>query len=62
MFRALVFDLDDTLYPERDFVLSGFQAVSGWLRLQGGVEGFYDRALATFERGVRGRIFDEVLR
>jgi len=28
---ALVFDLDDTLFPERDFVLSGFQAVGDWL-------------------------------
>ena len=28
MKRALVFDLDDTLYPERRFALSGFAAVS----------------------------------
>ena len=30
----MVFDLDDTLYPERDYVLSGYQAVSAQLQLQ----------------------------
>ncbi len=29
--RAVVFDLDDTLYPYRRFVLSGFAAVAGYL-------------------------------
>jgi putative hydrolase of the HAD superfamily len=28
---VLAFDLDDTLYPELDFVMSGFDAVSDWL-------------------------------
>lgn len=28
MLRALVFDLDNTLYPERDFVMSGYRAVA----------------------------------
>jgi hypothetical protein len=28
--RAIVFDLDDTLYPERDYVLRGFRAVAAW--------------------------------
>ncbi len=28
MIQALVFDLDDTLYPERDFVASGYRAVA----------------------------------
>ena len=26
--RAVIFDLDDTLYPEEQFVLGGLQAVS----------------------------------
>ena len=26
--HAIIFDLDDTLYPERDYVLSGFRAVA----------------------------------
>ncbi len=35
--RAIVFDLDNTLYPERRFVLSGFAAVSRHLERQMGV-------------------------
>jgi putative hydrolase of the HAD superfamily len=30
--HAVVFDLDDTLYSERDFVASGFRAVAQWLQ------------------------------
>lgn len=29
-FQALLFDIDDTLYPEVDYVLSGFRAVARW--------------------------------
>lgn len=29
--RAVVFDLDDTIYPERDYVLSGYAAISRYL-------------------------------
>jgi len=35
--RALVFDLDDTLYPYRQFVSSGFRAVASWLEREHGV-------------------------
>lgn len=35
--RSIVFDLDDTLYPERRFVLSGFAAVARHLEKQLGV-------------------------
>jgi putative hydrolase of the HAD superfamily len=31
MIEALVFDMDDTLYPEKDFVLSGYRAVAQFL-------------------------------
>ena len=37
MTRALVFDLDDTLYPERRFALSGFDAVSKHVAARYGV-------------------------
>jgi putative hydrolase of the HAD superfamily len=59
--EALVFDLDDTLYAERDFVLSGFAAVDGWLQQRRGVTGFAAEAQRVFATGVRGRIFDDVL-
>jgi putative hydrolase of the HAD superfamily len=59
--RAVVFDIDDTLYLERDYVRSGFTAAGAWARTELGVADFGDRAWAAFEAGVRGRIFDEAL-
>lgn len=61
MRRVVVFDLDDTLFPERQYVLSGFRAVDGWLKDARGLTGFYDRAKALFEAGRRGNIFDVAL-
>lgn len=36
--RTVVFDLDDTLYPEREYVRSGYRAVEAFLRARRGVE------------------------
>lgn len=58
---CFVFDLDDTLYPERDFVRSGFAAADDWLRCAHGVDGLAEAAWAAFERGVRGTTFDVAL-
>src|SRR5688572_12114191 len=60
--HTVVFDLDDTLYPEREFVHSGFRAVGAWLERDTGLKGFADQASALFENGRRGRIFDEALK
>jgi putative hydrolase of the HAD superfamily len=59
--RLVVFDIDDTLYLERDYVRSGFAAVGAWARAELGVAELSDRAWAAFEGGVRGRILDEAL-
>jgi len=58
--QAVVFDLDDTLYPEREYVLSGFRAAAAWAAATYGVdEAAAVRALTTlFESGVRGNTFD----
>ena len=61
MRRVVVFDLDDTLFPERQYVLSGFRAVDAWLREAKGLDGFYDRATALLDAGSRGNIFDFAL-
>jgi putative hydrolase of the HAD superfamily len=58
---VLVFDLDDTLYAEREFVLSGFAAVDQWLQDERGIVGFFPEATRLFAAGRRGRIFDEAL-
>jgi len=57
----VVFDLDDTLFLERDYVRSGFQAVSNWLAAHHGILGFFDVAWAQFDAGVRGNVFDRTL-
>ena len=57
----LVFDLDDTLYPERSFVLSGFRAAGEWLQSSLGVEGLEQEAVRLFAQGMRGHIFDAAL-
>jgi putative hydrolase of the HAD superfamily len=61
MISVVAFDLDDTLYLERDFVRSGFAAVGGWLATERGVRGFEACAWRLFETGRRGDIFDCVL-
>jgi putative hydrolase of the HAD superfamily len=58
--RCVVFDIDDTLYLERDYVHSGFLAVDQWLRGQR-IEGFFDRGWELFQTGLRRTIFDEAL-
>jgi putative hydrolase of the HAD superfamily len=63
MIQAIVFDLDDTLYPERDYVFSGFRAVATWAEEHLGipaVQGFIELR-RLFEDGVRGDTFDRWL-
>jgi len=55
--RCVVLDIDDTLYLERDYAASGFSAVGAHLNSAE----FGPAACAALERGVRGRIFNEVL-
>jgi putative hydrolase of the HAD superfamily len=56
--QAVVFDIDDTLYLERDYVRSGFRAVGEWARQALGIVDLADRAWAAFEAGLRATIFD----
>jgi putative hydrolase of the HAD superfamily len=61
--RAVVFDLDDTLYPERDYVRSGFAAVAAWVSESSGESqpSVFDELWAMFEAGVRHDTFDRWL-
>ncbi|MEX0317270.1 MAG: HAD family hydrolase [Ruegeria sp.] len=54
----LVFDLDDTLYLERDFAFSGYRHLEGWVAETTGVTGFGAACRALFETGDRRRIFN----
>lgn len=61
--EAVVFDLDDTLFAERQYVLSGFRAVAVWLDDRHGVaQGpAFSELRDLFEGGVRHNTFDEWL-
>lgn len=61
MTPVVVFDLDDTLYLERDFVRSGFAAVGAWLAAHHGVGDFETHAWGLFLAGRRGDVFDRTL-
>lgn len=58
--RAVLFDLDDTLFAERDFVASGLAAAAAWAAGRAGLAGdVCRRELAQLaETGPRGRLFD----
>ncbi|MCL6494750.1 MAG: HAD family hydrolase [Ignavibacterium sp.] len=62
MIKAIVFDLDDTIYPEWQFVSSGFSAVDLWLKQINIIrEGFYEIAWHYYSSGYRGNIFNLAL-
>lgn len=60
--RGVVFDLDDTLYLERDYVRSGFACVAGLIATSADesreIAAWLGRA---FDNGVRGDTFDRLL-
>lgn len=58
---CVAFDLDDTLFLERDYVCSGFAAVGEWVYAQLGLTSFAERAWNLFQAGVRGNIFNLAL-
>jgi putative hydrolase of the HAD superfamily len=63
LFQLVAFDLDDTLYPEREFVYSGFTAVAQHLDELGLIdaESFFTTATSLFAAGARSNIFDLAL-
>jgi len=64
--NAIIFDLDDTLYPEEQYVYSGFRAVSSWLSKVGltnnlGSDECFEFMQSTFKSEGRGKVFDRLL-
>ena len=60
--RAVVFDLDDTLYPEVEYVRSGFRCVAQHLA-EGDwtAEGVFELLWSAFNQGPKDRVFNTVL-
>lgn len=59
---CVVFDIDDTLYLESDYVRSGFEHVGLCAEKELGIANFAERGWSLFSAGHRARIFDEILR
>ncbi|MCH5162006.1 MAG: HAD-IA family hydrolase [Clostridiales bacterium] len=57
MIKAVVFDLDDTLFPEREYVASGFAAVSEAVEAEHGISGAKEEFCALFAENKEG-VFD----
>lgn len=57
----VVFDLDDTLYPERQFALSGFKAAGAWAESELGLANLADDMTRLLDAGHLGRLFALVL-
>ncbi len=59
--QAVVFDIDDTLYLERDFVHSGYLAVAEYLRQSTGrADVFEDWLWGRFQAGKVARAFNDL--
>ena len=60
---VVIFDLDDTLYNEKEFVLSGFFEVAKWISNVSNSlsEDVFKMMVADFELNGRGRVFDNAL-
>jgi putative hydrolase of the HAD superfamily len=54
---VLVFDLDDTLYPERQFAHSGFQAAGRWAEAELGIAGLGADMTRLLDEGHLGQLF-----
>lgn len=61
MLRAVVFDLDDTLFPERAYVLSGFRAVGLWCEGKFAIRAdrAFEEMCGLLDSGFRGDTFNK---
>jgi len=63
MIKAVIFDLDGVLYDEKDFVMSGFNAVAKYLASKHGWSSseIFEILKKDFEQGLRVKNFDVLL-
>lgn len=61
--RAVILDLDDTLYPEHEFLTGGYRAVAEFLAARTGLtdQGLFDELMAHYRVHGRKGAFDGVL-
>jgi len=56
--KGVVFDMDDTLYLERDYVRSGFQAVATHVSDMADESTVFQTLWTLFQEGIRGNTFN----
>ncbi len=61
MIKAVVFDLDDTLYPELEFQKSGFDAIAKYLKEEHCPEITRSKIIDTYRRNPK-RCFQEIIK
>ena len=63
-FKAVIFDLDDTLFDEKQYVYSGFAAVSSYAAQKLGIDekNLYSLLVETFQNQGRKNVFDFALK
>jgi putative hydrolase of the HAD superfamily len=59
--KTVVFDLDDTLFSERHFALSGYRAAHEWQLPRLGLQKFFEVAQELYASENRERLFDRAL-
>ena len=47
--KIFIFDLDDTLYKEIDFLYSAYREIAGWIELKFSLKGIYAFMLETYK-------------
>jgi len=62
--KVIIFDLDDTLYPEREFAMSGFKKVSRYLakKYKLSFSAVFNILKNDFDAGIRGKNFNLLLK
>lgn len=60
MIKAVVFDLDDTLYPELDYVKSGFRTAEKEIKKRYGIGNTYDELIQLFRQD-KSNVFNRFL-
>ncbi|WP_296807559.1 HAD family hydrolase [uncultured Methanobrevibacter sp.] len=61
--KTIIFDLDNTLYPEKTYVQSGFKAVARYLsdKYDCNFDKLFSKIMDIFNRDGRGKVFDKLV-
>lgn len=61
--KTIIFDLDNTLYPEKTYVQSGFKAVARYLsdKYKFDIDKLFSKIMDIFNEDGRGNVFDSLV-